>query len=205
MRPIPAEFSLRDEDWINDYVDEISRIYLGKPYKPKAPLIPENLDYGIGGYLQSQCFLYDGCKPQKIVYNKKLAEIKEFEKYVPVIHEKTHEAITDIFPYLPYVWDTPLIEGFTIYLDIKKAIEDERPDFAIAYYNNLSPEYKGYYHLVKYIDKELRKKGSSIEQAAKYYNECAKNLLAYIAAVLASEKCKNCEPCNSKSCTSYLT
>jgi hypothetical protein len=194
MKPIPAEFSWKDEDWMNDYVDGLSRSYFGKSYKPKLPLTPENLDGGVGGYMQSQCSPYDGCKPYKIAFDRKLIETKEFEKYVPIIHEKTHEAMTEAYPFLPYVWDTSLIEGFTVYVDIEKAIKDGRLDFAKAYYEDLSPEYKQYYRLVKYLDSELKKKGSSIEQAAKYYNEYGKNLLAYIATVSGgSEECGCCK------------
>jgi len=174
MKPLHIEFSQEDEEWINNYVDLLSREFFGKPYKPKSTLGFEDLEDSVGGYTQSQCSLKDGCKTRKIVLNRKLQEMIKFKEYVAAIHEKTHEAMINAYPYLPLVWDVPLIEGFTVYVDIEKAFRDGRPDIGMLYYEELSPEYKAWYHLIKKIDEELKKKGSSIEEAAKYYNEYAK-------------------------------
>ena len=172
----PIEFSKEDEEWINNYVNEASKIFFGTPYKPKAPLIPEDLDYTIGGYTQFQCSP-KGCYPRKIVLNRKLQEERKFAEYSIAIHEKTHEAMTQAYPYLPIILDEDLIEGIVIYATIEKALIDGNYDLALIIYNSLSPEYREYYHIFKKLNRELEKEGIPINQWLRYLNEYAKKII----------------------------
>lgn len=174
MQELSPELTKEAKEWVNRYVDEISKEYFEKPYSPRAGVISKVLDENVGGYLESVCSS-SGCEPKRIVYNKKFVEMKEFEKYIPLLHEKTHEALIRAYPYLPFAGEA-LIEGLTNYVIIEKFLKDGKPEFATKYYETLSPEYKSYYHLIEEIDNELRKSGLSIKDFAKYCNDYAEKI-----------------------------
>ena len=163
---IPIGLSPQEENYINDYVNSISKEYFGKAYKPKIKPALGELPEGVGGVTETSCSPY-GCKPESIILNEAEQAFHQYKRLVPRFHEKTHEAHMRALPYLPYALTKEAIEGLTVYTNIENLLKKGEIGFANVYYNSLSDNYIQSYYKIK----DLERSGVSIKEWAMKANE----------------------------------
>ncbi len=166
---IPIGLSQQEENFLDGYVNSISKEYFGASYNPKIKPVLDKLPEGVGGVTKTTCTPY-GCKPESIVLNETEQAVHKYKGLVAPFHEKTHEAHMKALPYLPMAVGEDFIEGLTVYTNIEGLLKKGETMFANVYYNSLSAPYKQYYHQMK----ELEQNGVSIKDLAKMANQKGK-------------------------------